>query len=65
MDKPTNAKEMSEFLDTLSISERTNVHGALIRRGLAMNDDEAEKLMRDCGWRITATSDDGWEPGIT
>ena len=65
MEKPTNFQEMAKFLSTLSMSERTNVHGALVRQGWATNNKEAEKLMNDCGFFITLTSDNGWEPGIT
>ena len=65
MKKPETNEEMTAFLETLNISERTNVHGMLIKQGWAKDDKEAEELMNACGWFITATSDDGWEPGIT
>ena len=65
MNKPKNQKEMTAFLKTLDISERTNVHGALIKRGWAKDDKEAKELMNACGWFVTAASEDGWEPGIT
>jgi hypothetical protein len=65
MGKPTNAQEMKAFLDTGSISEHTNVHGMLIRQGWAEDDEGAGKLMNDCGWHTTLSSEDGWEPGIT
>ena len=63
--KPTNGKEMIAFLESLSISERTNVHGALMRRGWAKDDDEARSLMNECGFFTTRSTEDGWEPGIT
>jgi len=63
--KPTNCEEMTEFLSTLDISERTNVHGVLIKMGWAKDDVSARDLMNSCGWFITRSSEDGWEPGIT
>jgi len=65
MKKPQNGKEMTDFLKTLNITERTNVHGALIKRGWAKDDDEARELMNACGWFSTRSSEDGWEPGVT
>jgi len=56
---------MTDFLKTLNITERTNVHGALIKRGWAKDDDEAGELMNACGWFSTRSSEDGWEPGVT
>jgi hypothetical protein len=63
--KPSNYAEMTKFLETLDRCERTNIHGALIKRGWAETDEEARALMNTCGWYVVATSDDGFEPGIT
>ena len=63
--KPTNMVEMTLFLESLDVCQRTNIHGALIKAGFAKDEKEAEKLLNDCGWFCTATSEDGWEPGIT
>jgi len=65
MEKPRNGTEMTDFLKTLSITERTNIHGALIKRGWAKDDDEAGELMNACGWFSTRSSEDSWEPGVT
>ena len=64
--KPSTEAEMTAFLRTTGVSERSNILKTIISRGWAENNREADELLASCGWGPSGLcSENGWETGIT